>query len=262
MLGTGTILNNQTTISTTSLAVATHPITAVYGGDTNFNGATSAELSQVVGNATLTVTANNTTRPFGEPNPEFTVTITGFVNGDPPSVVSGTPGFSTPATSSSPVGEYPIEVTEDSLAAANYDFTFVPGTLLITSITPTITLTSSPNPSFFGNAVTFTATVPAAATGTVSFLDGTTTLDMVTITGNTVTFTTSALAAGIHSIMALYSGDNNHEASTSNVVSQVVTTTTTTLSSNVNPQIQGLPVTFTAEVIPTPEGASCHRQAP
>src|SRR5205823_6094671 len=78
------------------------------------------------------------------------------------------------------------------------------------------TLTSSANPSAFGQAVTFTATVTPVVplplltpTGTVTFMDGTTMLGtaMLSPTG-TATFMTSTstpLSAGSHSITAVYS---------------------------------------------------------
>ena len=72
-----------------------------------------------------------------------------------------------------------------------------------------ITLTSAPNPSGYGQLVTFTATVPSGATGTVQFLDGATVLGSGTISGTTATFTTSTLAVGTHSVTAVYSGDAN-----------------------------------------------------
>ena len=77
----------------------------------------------------------------------------------------------------------------------------------------TIALTSSANPSQVGQSVTFTATVTAPngggvqPDGTMSFLDGTTTLADVPLTGGVATFTTAALAAGAHPITAIYSGD-------------------------------------------------------
>ena len=40
-LGTGTLSGGVATFSTSSLAIGSHTITAVYGGDTNFNGSTS-----------------------------------------------------------------------------------------------------------------------------------------------------------------------------------------------------------------------------
>jgi hypothetical protein len=61
----------------------------------------------------------------------------------------------------------------------------------------TATLTSSLNPSLYGNSVTFTATIPpsgsAAPTGTVSFLDGATQVGTGTLSGNpgVATFTTA-----------------------------------------------------------------------
>ena len=55
----------------------------------------------------------------------------------------------------------------------------------------------------------FTVTVPAGATGTVSFFDGTTLLGTAPVTGNTASLTVSTLAAGTHTITAVYSGDAN-----------------------------------------------------
>jgi hypothetical protein len=87
----------------------------------------------------------------------------------------------------------------------------------------TTTLTSSPNPSNKGQNVTFTATVsPSAATGTVQFFDGATSLGTATLTGGKVTLSTSSLSPGSHSITATYSGDANDNGSTSSVLTQTV----------------------------------------
>jgi len=104
-------------------------------------------------------------------------------------------------------------------------------------ITSTVTIASSLNPSVFGDAVTFTATVSAGATGTVSFLDGTTTLGTGTITGTDATFTTSALAVGTHSITAVYNGDANHSAASSAALSQVIESPDYAVSSPTPPQV-------------------------
>jgi len=50
-LGTGTLTNGVTSFSTNSLSIGTHTITAQYGGDMNFQGSTSAPLTQTVGNS-------------------------------------------------------------------------------------------------------------------------------------------------------------------------------------------------------------------
>jgi MBG domain (YGX type)/YDG domain/Bacterial Ig-like domain (group 3)/Invasin, domain 3/Kelch motif len=84
--------------------------------------------------------------------------------------------------------------------------------------TTTSVPTSSGNPSTYGNSVTFTATVsPSAATGTIVFKDGSTTLGTGTLSGGTASYTTTAsqLTAGSNSITAVYSGDTNYNTSTS-----------------------------------------------
>jgi hypothetical protein len=89
----------------------------------------------------------------------------------------------------------------------------------------TTTLTSSLNPSQFGQAVTFTAQVTStgpAPTGAVKFLDGTTGIGQATPSGGVAKLTKSKLAVGTHSITAHYSGDANSAPSTSPVLNQVV----------------------------------------
>jgi hypothetical protein len=124
-------------------------------------------------------------------------------------------------------------------------------------------LSSSANPSTYGHAVTFTATVSATNTpdgGTVQFYDGGTPLgdpqDVDSATG-TAQITTSALAAGSHSITASYTGHGGFGGSNSSAVSQVVDKagTTTGLVSSANPSARGGSVTFTATVSP---GAGDH----
>jgi hypothetical protein len=88
-------------------------------------------------------------------------------------------------------------------------------------------LTSSPNPSKVGQKVTLTATVThsgtATPTGTVTFKSGSTTLGTATLNSSAkATFSTTKMAKGTHSLTAVYGGNANFEASTSNKVSQVV----------------------------------------
>jgi len=65
----------------------------------------------------------------------------------------------------------------------------------------TVSVSSGTNPSIPGQSVTFTATVsPDAATGTVMFKEGVTTLGSGTLSGGVATFSTSALSVGTHSI--------------------------------------------------------------
>ncbi len=87
-------------------------------------------------------------------------------------------------------------------------------------------LSSSLNPSIFGQSVTFTATVKPSTTGTptgtVTFKDGTTTLGTGALSGGVAKFTISTLTVGTHSVTAVYGGDATFLGSTSAVLSQVV----------------------------------------
>ncbi len=82
--------------------------------------------------AALTVTATDASRHYGEANPALDYTITGFVNGDDASAVTGAPSLTTTATATSDVGDYPITAAVGTLKSANYKFIYVPGTLEVT----------------------------------------------------------------------------------------------------------------------------------
>jgi ELWxxDGT repeat protein len=101
-------------------------------------------------------------------------------------------------------------------------------TIVPVKLTTTTTLVSSENPSLTGQSVTFTATVSSldagTITGTVTFKDGAATIGSGPVSGGTATFTTSALAHGVHSITAEYGGDTNFGSSVSDPLSQTVNT--------------------------------------
>jgi sugar lactone lactonase YvrE len=131
----------------------------------------------------------------------------------------------------------------------------------------TLTLTSSPNPSNYGTAVTFKATVTSGATagtpvGNVAFTD---TFNNVTTTlaasvglngsGVAVFTTTTPLAVGSHLITATYtaSASSNFLPSSNTLTQTVGEVTATSLKSSQNPSAAGASVTFTATVT-TPDG--------
>jgi hypothetical protein len=92
----------------------------------------------------------------------------------------------------------------------------------------TTTLTASPTTATAGTAINFTATVAESGgssvpTGTVTFKDGGTTLGSMTLNGTGIAvLSTSTLAAGAHSITAVYGGDAANAASTSTAASVTV----------------------------------------
>ncbi len=110
-----------------------------------------------VNRAGLTVTANPASRDYGAANPAFSATYSGFVNGETISVVSGAPGFSTPATVTNGLGNYMITPSFGSLTAADYTFgPFVNGTLAITTAPVTITSGITANNKVYDRITTAT----------------------------------------------------------------------------------------------------------
>jgi hypothetical protein len=177
----------------------------------------TATVTLTVNKANLTVTANNASRVYGAANPAFTPIYSGFVNGDTSVVLTGSPSLTTTATAASPVGSYTITAAAGTLSAANYSFTFVNGTLTVTKATSVLSVTSSLNPSVFGNSVTFTLTVGGSGsgvvpTGTVTFTEGGTTLLPATALNGSgqATYTTSTLPVGANTLTLNYSGDTNY----------------------------------------------------
>ncbi len=79
--------------------------------------------------ASLLGTGDNKSRSYGQTNPVFTVTYTGFVNGENSSIITGTLNSSSPADTHSPVGNYPIVVSGQT--APNYTITYAPGNLTV-----------------------------------------------------------------------------------------------------------------------------------
>lgn len=117
-----------TTTATTASPAGTYPINAS-GHSSVLYDITYVPGTLTVNPAPLTIKVNNTTKIQGTPNPTFTVSYTGFVNGDTPASLTGSLSFSTTATTSSPVGTYPVSVS--GVSSPNYSITFVDGELEI-----------------------------------------------------------------------------------------------------------------------------------
>jgi hypothetical protein len=146
-----------------------------------------------VNQATLTVKANDASMNYGATMPTFTDMISGFVNGDSASVVSGSANLTTTATSSSTVGSYPITAAQGTLSATNYTFTFVNSTLKVNPAT--LTVKANDASMVYGSALpTFTATITGFVNGDNS--------NVVTGTASLTTTATVGSAVGSYPIMA------------------------------------------------------------
>lgn len=262
-LGTGTLSSGKATFSTSTLAAGSHSVTAAYGGDTNYNTSTSSALTQTVNKANTTVTLASSANPSTYASSvTFTATIspsaaTGTVTFKDGTTTLGTgtlsSGKATFSTSTLTAGSHSI--TASYGGSTNYN-TSTSSTLTqtVNKANTTLTLASSANPSTYGSSVTFTATIsPSAASGTVTFLDGSTTLGTGTVSSGKATLAISSLIAGSHSITVSYGGSTNYNTSTSSTLTQTVNkkNTTVTVVSSLNPSALGSSVTFTATVSPS-----------
>jgi hypothetical protein len=96
-----------------------------------------------------------------------------------------------------------------------------------TKTAPTVTVATNAATVVQANAVTFTANVTSsvtAPTGSVEFLDGSTVLATVPLTAGPITYTTSSLALGSHTISVDYLGDSNFQTTNSTSVAVSVIT--------------------------------------
>ena len=226
------LARGSASLSISTLAVGPHSITAHYSGDARFGAAISAVFLQIVNSpkanpsVVVVLTAGTNPSTFGD---SLTLaanvgpaTATGTVifldNGSPISgsiaLNGGTASFSTAA-----LGAGAHSITAQYSGDANLN----PGksAALIQNVAKartTVTLELAERDTSFkpGTPLTFVATInPAAATGTVVFLDGTTPISgAVPVNNGVATFTTS-LASGTHAISAQYNGDANFNASSS-----------------------------------------------
>ena len=142
VLGTGTLASGVATLTTSALPVGSDSIVATFAGFNGFSSTTSNPFSQTVRPATLTVTGENASRPYGAPNPALSGTVSGAVNGDTFSVTA-----STTATQTSPVASYPVVPKASGAHIADYNVVTANGSLKVTQATQAITFTpSSPVP--------------------------------------------------------------------------------------------------------------------
>jgi len=268
------LAGGMATYQDASLAAGTHSITAVYSGDSTYAASTSSPLSETVFSspaATTTTVVSSANPSVAGQSVTFTATITtsgGFVPGND--------GFLTFWDGNNELGTVVVNNGKGSVSlsslstgahsiTANYggDIAFASSTSAVltqtvntASLKSTQTmLNSSLNPSVAGQPVNLTATVTSSSgtpTGTVTFKDGSSTIVSVALNGGTATYQDPSMAAGTHSLTAVYSGDSNYSGSTSATLTETVysspAATSTTLVSSADPSSPGQSVTFTAMV--------------
>ena len=237
-IGTSPTARGVASFTTSSLAARTHTIKATYPGDATFT-ASSGTVTQVVSLYGSTASA-----PASSLNPSTygqSVTLTAKVTSNAPSAPTGTMTFKNGATTlgsaslnasgvatliktNLPAGSLSITATYngDTETARS---TSVSLSQSVNQSNSGTTLKTSVNPSSFGQAVIFTATVTSATTvptGSVTFLDGANALGAVALAGGKASFSTTTLSQGSHSITAVYGGTANIKGSGSSPIAQTV----------------------------------------
>jgi hypothetical protein len=267
-LGAGTLSNGSASLAIATLPAGSHSLTAVYGGDANNSGSTSPILNETITQAATTVTLSSSasSSTFGQ-----TLTFTATVS---PGAATGTVTFRDGGTiiSTVPLNNGTAALQFSNLTAGSHTIvaayngdandagsTSAILTQTVSQAASAMTLSSSINPSTFGQSVTLLATIsPAAASGFVVFKDGPAILGSGAIYSGTAYLTLSTLTVSPHALTAVYNGDSNDVGSTSAVYTQTVnpTVTSTTLTSSPNPSTVGQSVSLTATVsIPAATGS-------
>jgi hypothetical protein len=192
------------------------------------NNTVSVFLTAASSATALTASANATV--FGQPV-TFTATVTGVPpsTGMPTGAVTFQEGPTVLATVPLDAGDrasfttagLPGNQTHMLVASYSGDPHFAtsasaPVSVAVTPSDTTVVVTGSPNPSPFGQPVTFTADVRAVAPSTatpadqVTFTDGPTTLATVSLTNGHATYTSpTALTIGTHTITATYKSSDS-----------------------------------------------------
>jgi hypothetical protein len=251
--------------TTSSLGFGSHPITAVYSGDTNHLSSTSPAVGeQIVHTATIAVTAGANPATAGT-----NVVLTARLTGVGSLIPGGTVGFSDGGanlgtvtldstgtanfqTSSLGVGLHGITVSYSGDRNYSASVSAALG-LTVQNANTQIALTSSANPANYGAALALTATITTngnVATGSVTFMDGSTRIGSAVLNSSGVAvLSTTSLAPGAHTILATYPGDGKASASGSGPLTVGVRQgTSVVVASDGNPAQTLSPVVFTATI--------------
>ena len=266
-----TLVDGVATYTSNTLPAGNLAIQAVYTPTNgNFSTSTSGTLTEVVNLDAPTLTLSSSLNPanfgqqvtfnFSAVQASGTILPTGTVQFE----VNGSP-LGTPMTLDNGLATYSTNLLNAGTLTITAVFTsatpdFASGTATLTQVvkidTPTITLTSSLNPSIYGQSVTFNVLV-AQTSGTVVppgsvqiLLNGNVLGAPTLLVDGNATLTTSALSAGTYTISAIYTSTSTNFVSGTATLTQVVNKVTPVVSINLsaNPVFVTTPVTVVAVV--------------
>lgn len=193
---------------------------------TNYHSVSGSQTVTIT-KAPLTVAADNTTIAYNDPIPEYTVTYSGFVNGETEDVLNGMLAFDCAYAVGSTVGTYPI--TPSGLTSDNYEITFEADTLTVEKARGLASVTIED--WTYGE----TAKNPISETSTNQ---GTTPVYTYAVKGEESYSATVPASAGSYTVKVTY-------AATENYTETVATTDFTVKQATLAPEwLQAAPVEF------------------
>jgi sugar lactone lactonase YvrE len=216
-LGTVPLTSNAATLSTNTLLAGTHSITATYTGDETHLAAQAPTLPLTIAPKQLTANLAPIALFYGQTIPTITATLNGALPQDTPNL---TATFTSPATTLSSAGTYPITATLTGPAAGNYTLPAITSAITINPAPTLVTLTSSiASNASDESPLTLTATVTSSTapnpTGAVTILDNGTPISSQPLTNGVAILNISSLAQGSHSFTAQFAGSTNFASSVS-----------------------------------------------
>ena len=195
-------LPHASTIAGPASNAGAYNITVSGGGSGNYT-LTYTSGTLTVLKAALAVSADNKSRPYGQPNPVLTITYSGFVNGEDSTALDNLPQATTTADINSDAGTYDILVSGGS--DLNYELSYIAGVLTVTQADQFITFDSI-GPYNMREITEFELAATASSGLEVSF--GSSDTDVATVTETTVTLT----GTGTTTISAIQAGNVNYYA--------------------------------------------------
>jgi len=268
-LGSVALSGGSASLAVSNLAVGNHFITAAYSGDSSFLASVSVDQQKVNKAGTeTTVSTSKGTSVFGE-TVTFTANVTpGFPGGGTPTgTVVFMDGATTIGTGTLSGGSASIQVS--SLAVGNYTISATysgggDGSFLASASTvqqkvnkasTKTTVATSKGNSVYGETVTFTVAVEAAApgggtpSGSVTFMKGSDELGSGMLSNGSASIQVSELAVGNYTITVQYEGNGSYSASNGTVQQTVNKAgTATSVKTSKATSVYGETVTFTATV--------------
>ncbi|HTW79622.1 MAG TPA: Ig-like domain repeat protein, partial [Terracidiphilus sp.] len=269
-LGTASLSNGTASYTVYAILAGTHAYTATYGGSATYTSSTSSAVS-VTAQPAAAIFTLGVTNPVTYGNSSTFTLASSQYPAPTGSVTFSVNGVALPATKAWANGQISMSVSSSTqangwiagssntvTAAFAGDSTYAAQTVtqmgvVFQLLSSTTTLSASnPAPEAGSSVVLTAATAPSAATGTVTFLDGNTTLGNGNLVNGAATWTISAITAGPHAFTAVYAGSSAYSTSTSPTLAvSALIGTTTAISTASTSALTNSSVTLTATTSPS-----------